>query len=205
MIKTRREFLTTSLAAGTAFLLPGLAHGGSISHLQGNVWINGRRAWPSSRIQAGDTVISGNNSEIVFVVDQDAYLLRGDSHLTLQVKDRVVSGLRLLTGAFMAVFGAGGKEIQVSTVTAGIRGTGIYAEARSKDEAYFCTCYGEVVLKTADAGIGETVLASHHSARFISNGDSGPEIVAAPMINHEDTELVLLESLVGREVPFEPM
>jgi hypothetical protein len=49
--------------------------------------------------------------------------------------------------------------------------------------------------------ISETVTTSHHDQpRFIYSGEK--RIEQAPVINHSDQELILLEKLVGRIPPF---
>jgi hypothetical protein len=197
----RRQFLISALATGSLAALSGLAQAGGrqISDIQGSVFVNGRRANSYSSIRPGDVVKTGRNSKIVFVVGQDAIILRSNSRLILQSENRLVSGLRLLTGAMMAVFAPGKKTISTVTATAGIRGTGIYVEAKP-DETYFCTCYGAVQLdEVSGTQQGELVEASHHAARYVRHGQALQE---APMINHQDLELELLESLVGRSVPF---
>ena len=89
------------------------------------------------------------------------------------------------------------------TVTAviGIKGTGVYLEADS-EKTYVCTCYGTSHLQVKDAPeISETVTTSHHDQpRFIYSGEK--RIEQAPVINHSDQELILLEKLVGRIPPF---
>lgn len=197
----RRQFLISALATGSLAALPGLAQAGGrqISDIQGSVFVNGRRANSASTIRPGDVVKTGRDSKIVFVVGQDAIMLRSNSRLILQSENRLVSGLRLLTGAMMAVFAPGKKTISTVTATAGIRGTGIYVEA-SPDETYFCTCYGAVQLdEVSGTQQGELVKASHHAARYVRHGQPLQE---APMENHQNVELELLESLVGRTVPF---
>lgn len=198
----RRQFLISALATGSLAALPGLAQaagGRQISDLQGQVYINGRKANNYSAIRPGDVVKTGSNSKIVFVVGEDAIMLRSNSRLILQSENRLVSGLRLLTGAMMAVFAPGKKTISTTIVTAGIRGTAIYVEARP-EETYFCTCYGAVQLdETSGTQQGELVKANHHSARYVRSGQA---LQDAPMLNHKDAELELLESLVGRSVPF---
>lgn len=197
----RRQFLVSALAAGAISTLPGIAQakGKQISDIQGLVTINGRRASQYSRINPGDVVKTGDNSKITFVMGKDAILLRSNSRLVLQSNRRLLSGLRLLTGAMMAVFAPGQKTISTPLVTAGIRGTGIYVEAHP-EKTYFCTCYGAVQLdENSGQHAGELVRANHHSARNIY---ANQPIEEAGLHGHEDVELELLESLVGRKVPF---
>lgn len=198
----RRQFLLNALASGAALSLPGLANASQIANLEGNVWVNGKRADFATPIGIGDTVHTGSNSSITFVEGQDAYLLRANSFLTLQGRSAVVDFLRLTTGAFLAVFGQGNKTIRSPQATAGIRGTGIYMSIQ-EDRTYFCNCYGEVALISED-GIKSEIITSttQHNARYISN-DSFSEsgFTKAGLLDHGAAELEMLESLVGRSLP----
>ncbi len=100
------------------------------------------------------------------------------------------------------MFGRGGaRTIRTATVTAGIRGTGIYVEA-SSIMSYFCTCYGEVDLECVTYGSKQRVRTDNHRANFIYGKiDSGRSIVNAPVVNHTNEELMMLEQLVGRVSP----
>jgi len=202
--KRRREFLVRTLAAGSAASLPGLLHGGSISHMEGRVEVNGQRADRTTLIGPGDTVSTGARSRVVFVINDDAFVLRANSRLTLRAQGVVVSLLRLVSGAMLGVFGTSSRTRTISApvVTAGLRGTGVYTEVRSADETYLCTCYGELALSTLNGGREEIVTADHHSARLITLNQDRGIIAPASMVNHEDDELIMLESLVGRKPPF---
>ena len=68
-----------------------------------------------------------------------------------------------------------------------------------------CVCYGTSDLSTADnPGISETIVSEHHTApRYIlANASASERIVPAPFINHDDQELLLIETLVGRTTPY---
>ena len=77
----------------------------------------------------------------------------------------------------------------------------MYLECDS-DKSYICTFYGTVdisILKMPD--VTETVTTQHHDEpRNIFSGKK--EIENAPVINHTDKELIMLEKLVGRIPPF---
>jgi len=92
-----------------------------------------------------------------------------------------------------------------ATAAIGIRGTGIYVELDGA-RTYVCTCYGEAELTPLDdPAAAETVRTRHHDEpRYIYPRGMPRMIEKAPVINHTDAELVLLESLVGRKVPFDP-
>jgi hypothetical protein len=92
------------------------------------------------------------------------------------------------------------------TATIGIRGTGIYVEIEAR-RTYACTCYGEAVLTPVDdPGAAETVRTKHHDQPRYIYGKGMPSMMeAAPVVNHTDAELYMLEGLVGRSPPFETM
>lgn len=185
-----------------------LPDGVSIFRLRGEVRVNGEPATARTVIGPGDHIRTGANSELVTVVGADAFMLREHSELELSLGDRARQGLRLLTGALLSVFGERdeGTELQAGTPVAavGIRGTGLYMEART-DRSYICNCYGEIVLSARnDTSQRETIISRHHDdPRWVlREAEDGRRILPAPFINHSDMELIVLESLVARQVPF---
>ncbi len=185
-----------ALAAGT------LEKG--VYRVRGDARINGVQARPGMDVKPGDAVVTAAGSEIIFVVNRDAFLLRGGSRL--EVGGAAADVLRLITGALLSVYQPGvPKTLHAQTATIGIRGTGIYVESAA-DKTYVCTCYGEAELvPLADPGSRETVRTRHHEQpRYILAGGARQMMMKAPVINHTDAELAMLESLVGRGVPFKP-
>ncbi len=224
MDETRRRFLVHALSTG---LLVGgagwsrlaladlfgrvpapLPEGKSIFRLVGEATVNGRSATMDTLIGPEDRIRTGDQSELVAVVGEDAFILRENSEVELSLSDYARQGLRLLTGAMLNVFGEreANRKLEVRTPTAftGIRGTGLYTEARA-ERSYVCNCYGEVELAaTAQPGERERIVSRHHDdPRWVlAEPEDGRHILPAPFINHSDMELVLLEALVGRSVPF---
>jgi hypothetical protein len=204
----RRGFLLASLGAGSLLLLPRVAAAGEISGLKGDVTINGRKASLDTPVFSGDTVETGSNSQLIFKLNDDAFLMRANSSMRLEQKtqfDPLISGLRLLTGALAVVFGKGQKKIYAQSVTAGIRGTGVYLEVKP-DVTYFCTCYGVVdLVAREESGIAdkELVTSARHVSRYVykDRQKGGSHIAEAPTINHTNEELAMLEALVGRSCP----
>jgi hypothetical protein len=149
------------------------------------------------RISA-DSVSTGADGEVVFVVDKDAVLVRRNSELSI-----LKTGLRIVTGAVLSVFGGGRRQLRTPTANIGIRGTAVYIEAE-RGRTYVCTCYGEAVLEPrGDPASRETVHTLHHEQpRYIMAQGAPQRIMRAPVANHTDAELVFLESLVGRKPPF---
>lgn len=191
--------LRSALAAGS--LPPGVAQ------VKGDVRINGKPAEPGQRVGQGDVIVTGKNGELVFVAERDAFLVRANSRVEFgsAAARGAVTVLRILTGAMLSVFESGARrEIRTTTATIGIRGTGIYVETEVR-RTYACTCYGEAVLTPVDdPAAAETVRTRRHDQPRYIYGKGVPNMMAvAPVVNHTDVELQMLETLVGRKVPFE--
>ena len=184
-----------------------LPDGKSIHSLEGDVTVNGQPADSNTRIVAGDTVRTGERSKIIFAVGEDSFLLRGNSELQIEGDNLFVRTLRMFSGRLLSVFGKrqAGESLNLtaSTATIGIRGSGVYLESEP-DEAYVCTCYGLITLaSSADPNDREDIRSKNHDEpRYISRDASrGSRIREAPVINHSNEELELLEAIVGRKVP----
>jgi len=185
-----------------------LPPGQSIYRVSGQVLVNKQPATLQTPIRTGDTVETANNGEVIFVVSQDAFILRGGSRMTIEAPppaSALTTALRLVTGKILSVFGKGRPtRILTATATIGIRGTGVYAET-DPEQTYFCTCYGVAdIFATTDPLSTDTVAATHHDKPLyiLARGAAGNRIRRAPFINHTDQELALIESLVGRTPPF---
>ncbi|MFC3851784.1 hypothetical protein ACFOSD_04255 [Salinispirillum marinum] len=183
--------------------------GRSVYELRGDVFVDQQRATDTTLITADSHVRTGSNSYIIFVVGRDAYILRENSELQLRSEGVVATGLRLVTGKLLSVFGQRNDEalsLSTSTATIGIRGTGVYAESYD-DRSYLCTCYGRTLVSAnAAPSQAEMIEADYHDARYVlANPEQGRYIIPGPYINHTDEELVLLEALVGRVPPFNQM
>jgi hypothetical protein len=201
----RRQFMAGSAALGVALLLPGGAPAAAVRELEGSVQVNGKSATRKTRVRPGDVIETGPKSKLVFVVGQDAFLLREQSQLSLDKakgsKEAVISGLRLLTGALLAVFAKGPRTIETATATAGIRGTGVYIEA-SATETYFCTCYGEVELRDKAGTARKLIVSGYHTPNMIyARPVDGKVMAPAAFKGHTDDELIMLDRLVGRTSP----
>lgn len=202
-------------AAGSWLLLPvfeALAAGRvekGVYRVRGEVLVNGAPVKEGADLRAGDLIVTGPRAELLFVTDRDAYLIRENSRVELggQAGQLLVAGFRIVTGAVLAVFAPGqARQVRTPTATVGVRGTGLYVQIEDPQRTYVCTCYGTVDLEaTADPDrYRETVTTRHHDEpRYISAGGDAV-MVKAPVINHTDDELRMLEQLVGRTPPFGP-
>jgi len=171
----------------------------------GEVLVNGRPAKPGAALKPGDGVATAPGSSAVFVLGRDAFLIRESSELLTAGNSVLAGSLRLVTGKLLSVFGRGSRRIATPTATIGIRGTGIYIEAEA-ERTYVCTCYGLVDLQASNMPEArETVSTTHHDApRYIyARGEMPIKMIEqAPVVNHTDAELIMLEALVGRKPPF---
>ena len=208
---TRRGWLkwTAGGAAGLALLRDALAAGESekgVYRVKGEARVNGAPARVGMDVKAGDLITTGKASELVFVIGRDAMMVRAGARIEVEGRRGALleSGLRIVTGAVLSVFEPGKpKRITTATATIGIRGTGIYVEALP-DETYVCTCYGVAdIAAVDDPSAHETVRTEHHDQpRFVMARGAPQMILKAPVVNHTDAELILLEDLVGRRPAF---
>jgi hypothetical protein len=200
------------VAAQQFALLRGALAAGAVAkgvhRIRGDVRVNGAPASEGMDVKAGDVITTGAGSELLFVAGKDAFLVRADTRVEVQgtAGALVATGLRILSGAVLSVFTPGEpKSIRTPTSTIGIRGTAVYVEAEDA-RTYACVCYGEADLAaSADPAARETVRTRHHEQpRYILGAGAPQLLMSAPVINHTDAELVMLENLVGRWPPFTP-
>ncbi len=214
MTVTRRRQLLKRLAASgllgsmgltglirNALAAEGSARPAGVIRITGAVQVNGQTAHPGMAIATGDTIVTGAGAQLIYVMGQDAFLQRENS--TVSFSGAAAEVMRVLSGKILSVFGKGMKTIETATATIGIRGTGCYIES-APQRVYFCLCYGVAELAPrADPSHVERIATQHHDHPVYIHQDSSlPMMVDASVINHDDVELELLESLVGRAPPF---
>jgi hypothetical protein len=198
----RRSFLQAAAAwsASGGFAAAQAQARGNIVELRGRALLNGRSLDPRETIQTGDEVRTGPGSQLVFVIGNSSFLVRQNSILAVERGPGlfVVGALRLLTGAMASVWGKGARrQIVTPTLTAGIRGTGVYAEVFPKDDyrSYFCNCYGTVDLDARGEKISST--SDYHQSFWAEpQARDGRLLTPAGAINHTDEELEFLAQLV---------
>jgi len=205
----RRGFLQAA-AAWTALGGAGAAQAQSRSNiveLLGDAQLNGARLLPQQAIQTGDEIATGPGSTVIFVLGNSAFHVRQNSSLMVErgFSLNTVSVLRLLTGAVASVWGKGStRKIVTPTMTAGIRGTGVYTEIFSNQNgrSYFCNCYGTVDLS---AGTDRTVSQSEYHQAFWGevSPQNGTSLTPAKAINHTDEELEYLARLANQRTAWQ--
>ena len=213
MTPERRNYLRAGAVAALTLQfawLRGLLAAGSVEkgvyRVRGDVRINGAPAREGMEVKAGDVITTGPRSDVIFVTGRDAFLVRADSRVEVEgaLGALVLTGLRVVTGAILSVFAPGEtKTIRTATATIGIRGTAVYLEVEAS-RTYVCTCYGEAeIASVADPRARETVRTTRHEQPRYVMGMGAPQmLMGAPVVNHTDVELAMLENLVGRRTPF---
>lgn len=188
--------LNLAWAAGQKPPPPGL------HEFSGQVSVNGRPAKAGMAVGAGDRIVTGSGAKAIYIVGSDAYLQRADSSVEIAHDNAGRRVLRILHGKLMGVFGKGEKTLETPVATIGIRGTACYIEA-TPVRVYFCLCYGKAEIRAPEqTEILTTLETRYHDHPVYLNAGGGNMIEPARVINHNDAELMLLESLVGRLPPF---
>ena len=171
----------------------------------GDVLLNGQRMRPQQTIQTGDEILTGPASRLVFLIGNAAFHVRQNSRLTVERGNTLntVSLLRLLTGAVVSVFGrSASRSIVTPTLTAGIRGTGVYTEVMPDQRSYFCNCYGTVQMNAR--GDRALSVSSYHQSFW---GEVAPKngrlLTPADAINHTDEELEFLARLINQRTAWQ--
>jgi hypothetical protein len=187
------------LAASGAPPVPG------IRTLKGTITVNGRPGRVGDLVSPGDVLVTGPDSEAVVVHERDALLIRADTTLRIDSGDsKLINLMRITAGAVLSVWGPRDQAIGITTPIAsiGIRGTGIYVDSRD-EYTYACTCYGlaDLVPVAAPAKL-KTVKTTYHDAPHFIYADADEPLREAPVINHTDEELIMLEALFRRAPPF---
>lgn len=180
----------------------------NIVELTGDALLNGSRLERGQTIQTGDQIQTGPDSRLVFALGNASFLVRQNTRMTVERGRSLsaVSVLRILTGAVASVWNKGGsRSIITPTLTAGIRGTGVYTEVPTgEDRTYFCNCYGTVDL---NAGGTKALSQSDYHQSFWAEPSAGapPVIRSAGYLNHTDEELELLAGLINQRTYWQIM
>lgn len=208
----RRGFLQGALAWTTmgGFAAAHAQQRGNVVDVQGDVLVNGARLRPGQFIQTGDRVETGPGSNLSFVVGNSAFHTRENSRITVERGQTLntVSVLRMLTGAVVSVWGRGGnRQIVTPTLTAGIRGTGVYTEVfpQQSYRSYFCNCYGAVEVAAGVTGQDrvQSVAEYHQSFWAEPLPVNGRLLTPARAINHSDEEVEFLAALVNQRTAWQ--
>lgn len=174
----------------------------NVVELVGDALLNGRRLVPNQTVQTGDRIETGPGAGLVFALGNASFRVRQNSMVTVERGSTlsVVSLLRVLTGGVVSVWNKGGsRSIVTPTLTAGIRGTGVYTEVLPKqnNSTYFCNCYGTV---DVEAGGKKAVSQSDYHQSFLAGTDAqgAATLTSAGFLDHTDEELEFLARLINQ-------
>jgi len=181
-----------------------------VQEFQGDFRLNGVPARRGQIVNPGDVATTGPAGSAVIVIGEHAFMLRANSRIEFFPvyfeRQGVVSGtLKIVSGAMLSVFGrTENTAVATPVATLGIRGTGCYVDSRP-ERTYACLCYGRADLISTPTGARlESLETTHHDQpRYIYPPGAPRQIEAAPVIDHGDAELRLLEALVQRTPPFD--
>ena len=179
----------------------------NVVELYGDAQLNGSRLLPGQTIQTGDQLQTGPDAGIVFVLGNASFRVRQNTLMSVErgASLLAVSLLRLITGGVVSVWSKGGsRSIITPTLTAGIRGTGVYTEVLPQQamRTYFCNCYGTVELTTSN---NQEVSQSEYHQSFWADADpqGGSTLRAAKFLNHTDEELEFLAGLMDQRTAWQ--
>ncbi|MDZ7684735.1 MAG: hypothetical protein U5O39_06780 [Gammaproteobacteria bacterium] len=218
--ETRRRVLLYLLTTGAFAALPGCASRGlsgrqamampqemppgvSMFLLDGDVTVSGKSATLDSSVEAGDLIETGPNAEVIFVFGKDAFLLRANSRLRIPSSMSSGGTYGLERGKALSALASRHTQISTPSAVISIRGTGVYVEVEPT-LSYVCLCYGAANLATADGQADEDLESEHHDAPkyILDDSTARNRIQDAPFKNHDDQELLMIETLVGRSTPY---
>ena len=202
----RREWISAVGALSlSSIVAEALAKGDvppGVARLDGAASVNGREAKIGTPVNLGDRVVTGKSSQAVIVVGSDAFLMRSSTTIEVQGSQGILSNMLVSAGQVLSVFSRKPVAIKAASASIGIRGTGCYIEIYP-ESVYFCLCYGEALVEGPGMASAREVKTTHHESPLMLRDDGGiMKVEPGPFQNHSDAELILLESLVGREPPF---
>lgn len=205
----RRRSLLQAAAAWTAtggWVAAQAQSASNIVEVRGDVLRNGQALTARDSIATGDRIETGPGSTAVFAVGNSAFMVRQNTRMALEGDTpTAVKVLRVLTGAVASVWGQGtDRQVILPTATAGIRGTGVYAEVFPElaHRGYFCNCYGTVDLAAGNESV-VSQSAYHQSFWAEPAPRDGRLLTPAGAINHTDEELEFLASLIGQRTAWQ--
>ncbi len=185
----------------------------NIVELTGDALVNGVRLLSDRTLQTGDQIQTGPSSSLVFTLGNASFRVRQNTLMTVERGTTlgVVSLLRIVTGGVVSVWSKGNstnngsnmsnsRTIITPTLTAGIRGTGVYTEVlpQQNSRTYFCNCYGTVDL---DAGGSKAQSQSDYHQSFWADAEekNGSRLSPAKFLDHTDEELEFLARLIEQK------
>jgi len=165
---------------------------------EGDTFVNGKKLTLNTTIKYGDSIETKRGASFRFNIGKEAFLVNEKTKFSLNKEDGT-NVIDLVSGSIMGTFSKGKHALKTPNMTAGIRGTVVFALVK-ENKSYFCTCYGATDVKAHQLDEDIHLEATHHTMVWIT-----PEKVnrGAKMEFHTDDEIRALDKMVGRTPKFD--
>ena len=165
---------------------------------KGDTLINGQNLTKETVIKYGDTVETKKGSSFRFNLGKEAFLVNEKTKFSLK-KENDTNVIDLVSGSILGTFSKGKHQVKTSNMTAGIRGTVVFAMVK-ENKSYFCTCYGTTDVHAEHINQETTLEATHHNMVWVTDTTIKP---ATMMEAHTDEQIRALDKMVGRTPKFD--
>ena len=164
----------------------------------GKALVNGQKLTKSTVIEYGDHVETKKGSSFRFNIGKEAFLVNEETKFSLKKEDNT-NVIDLVSGSILGTFSKGKHKVKTPNMTAGIRGTVVFAMVK-ENKSYFCTCYGKTDVHAEHINQNTTLEATHHNMIWITDTKIKP---ATKMEAHTDEQIRALDKMVGRTPKFD--
>ena len=165
---------------------------------EGDALINGQKLTKNTVIKYGDKIETKKGSSFRFNIGKEAFLVNEKTKFTLK-KEENTNVIDLVSGSILGTFSKGKHKVKTPNMTAGIRGTVVFALVKD-NKSYFCTCYGITDVHAHKTGKEMTLEATHHNMVWITPTKVN---TTAKMEFHDDEQIRVLDKMVGRTPKFD--
>ena len=179
---------------------------GKVIFLIGKVQINGKKAQLGMILKSKDVITTDKTGICQILIGDKTIIQIGKAS---KINFSLLSGERKLfmeQGSIGAVLNKGQERkeyvIRTPALTAGVRGTSFYVEARTNHQSYFCVCNGVIYLEPLNKKAkGEEIKSSHHTARvFTKQKDGKINVSEGSLENHDDKTIESLAEKIGVKI-----
>ena len=164
----------------------------------GTALVNGQKLTKNTVIKYGDNIETKKGASFRFNIGKEAFLVNEKTKFSLNKEDGT-NVIDLVSGSIMGTFSKGKHQVKTPNMTAGIRGTVVFALVKD-NKSYFCICYGATDINAHQLHDEIHLEATHRAMVWIT-----PEKVnrSAKMEFHTDDEIRALDKMVGRTPKFD--
>ena len=165
---------------------------------EGDTFVNGKKLTHNTTIKYGDNIETKKGASFRFNIGKEAFLVNEETKFSLKKEDNT-NIIDLVSGSIMGTFSKGKHKVKTPNMTAGIRGTVVFAMVK-ENKSYFCTCYGKTDVHAEHINQETTLEATHHNMVWITDTKIKP---ATKMEAHTDEQIRVLDKMVGRTPKFD--